>query len=328
MGGLRFLGLRFLGAASLMWFKNLVVYRLPADWSVAAAELEEKLNTRTLQPCSPFEMLSRGWVASSPTGRMVHTVNQQHLIALGVNQKLLPASIIRQVTLERAEALAQENGFPVGRRQMRDLKMRVTEELRAKALTRRRLTRAWIDPVHGWLVVDAAGAAKAEELIEVLRDTLGNLAVLFIETERSPQMSMAVWLKVGEAPFHLTIDQDLELKAAKDAKATIRYAHHPLDGKEIQAHMAAGMFPTRLGLTWNDRIAFVLNEKLQVKRLEFLEMSKDPGEGAQELNEDEQFDIDFTVMAGELAKLIDDLVAALGNQAQGNQAQQPQAAAA
>jgi len=60
----------------------------------------------------------------------------------------------------------------------------------------------------------------------------------------------------------------------------------------------------------------VLNEKMQIKRLEFLEMSKDPTEGATELNEEEQFDIDFTVMAGELAKLIDDLVAALGNEAQ------------
>jgi recombination associated protein RdgC len=293
-----------------MWFKNLVVYRLPADWAVSAAELEQQLATRTLQPCSPFEMLSRGWVAPSSTGRLVHTVNLQHLIALGANQKLLPASIIRQVTLERAEALAQEQGFPVGRRQMRDLKMRVTEELRAKALTRRRVTRAWIDPTNGWLVVDAAGVAKAEELIETLRDTLGSLAVQMIETQRSPQMSMAVWLRLGEAPLRLTIDQDLELKAANQSKATIRYSHHPLEGKEIQAHLAAGMYPTRLGLTWNDRISFVLNEKLQLKRVEFLEMSADEAEG-EEIDEGERFDIDFTVMAGELAKLLDDVVAAL-----------------
>jgi recombination associated protein RdgC len=296
-----------------MWFKNLVVYRLPADWSISAAELEQKLAARTLQPCSPFEMLSRGWVAPSGSGRLVHTVNQQHLIALGANQKLLPASIIRQVTLERAEALAQENGFRVGRRQMRDLKMRVTEELRAKALTRRRVTRAWIDPVNGWLVVDAAGTAKAEELVETLRDTLESLAVTFIETQRSPQMSMAVWLKLGEAPLRLTIDQDLELKAANQSKATIRYSHHTLDGKDIQAHLAAGMYPTRLGLTWNDRIAFVLNEKLQLKRVEFLEMSKDAADGG-ELDEAEQFDIDFTVMAGELAKLLEDVISALGTE--------------
>src|SRR3569832_1964399 len=106
-----------------MWFKNLVVYRLPADWSVSAAALEEKLATRPLQPCSPFEMFSRGWVAPSSTGQLVHTVNQQHLIALGVNQMLLPASIFRQVSLERAEALAEEIGFRVGRRQLRDLKL-------------------------------------------------------------------------------------------------------------------------------------------------------------------------------------------------------------
>jgi recombination associated protein RdgC len=297
-----------------MWFKNLVVYRLPADWSVSAAELEQQLAARVLQPCSPFEMLSRGWVAASSTsGRLVHTVNGQHLIALGANQKLLPGSIIRQVTAERAEELAQEQGFPVGRRQMRDLRMRVTEELRAKALTRRRVTRAWIDPTNGWLVVDAAGTAKAEELVETLRDTLGSLAVVLIDTPRSPQMSMAIWLKLGEAPLRLTIDQDLELKAANQTKACIRYSHHPLDGKEIQAHLSAGMYPTRLGLTWQDRIAFVLNEKLQLKRLEFLEMSKDPADESDEIDEAEQFDIDFTVMTGELAKLLDDVVAALGN---------------
>ena len=126
-------------------------------------------------------------MAPSPTGAFVHTVNQQHLIALGVDQKLLPGSIIRQVTAERAVAQAQSQGFPVGRRQMRDLKMRVTEELRARALSRRRITRAWIDPQNGWFAVDAAGAAKAEELVETLRATLGGtFPVQCLETDRSP----------------------------------------------------------------------------------------------------------------------------------------------
>jgi len=75
------------------------------------------------------------------------------------------------------------------------------------------------------------------------------------------------------------------------------------------------MYPTRLGLTWNDRIAFVLNEKMQIKRVEFLEMSQDSADGG-DLNEAEQFDIDFTVMAGELAKLLDDVIAALGTEVQ------------
>jgi recombination associated protein RdgC len=295
-----------------MWFKNLALYRLPADWNVSAAELEEKLGQRALQPCSPLEMLSRGWVAPSGTGRMLHTVNQQHLIALGVEQKLLPASIIRYETAQRAVVLADSQGFPVGRRQMRDLKMRVTEELRARALTKRRTTRAWIDPINGWFVVDAGSAGKAEELVEALRDLLGSFAVQFVETQRTPHTSMAAWLTHGDAPAPFGIDQDLELQTADPNKATVRYVRHPLDGKEIKAHLASGKYPTRMGLTWNGRIAFVLTEKLLVKRVEFLEMGKDPATEGEEINKDEQFDIDFTVMAGELAKLLDDLLQALG----------------
>jgi recombination associated protein RdgC len=258
--------------------------------------------------------VSRGWVSPTPGGRLLHTVNQQHLIALGIDQKLLPGSIIRQVAQERAEALAQEQGYPVGRRQMRDLKMRVTEELRARALTRRRLIRAWIDPLNGWFVVDAAGAAKAEELTEVLRVTLGgSFAVQFLETEKSATASMTAWLAHGDAPARFSIEQDLELQSADVNKATIRYTRHPLDVREVQQHLQAGKHPTRLGLSWSDRVSFVLTDKTQVKRIEFLEMTKDTADGG-DVDKAEQFDIDFAVMAGELAKLLEDLGEAMGGE--------------
>jgi recombination associated protein RdgC len=297
-----------------MWFKNLIVYRLPADWSVSSSELEDLLSRHTLQPCGALEMVSRGWVSPTPGGRLLHTVNQQHLIALGIDQKLLPGSIIRQVAQERAAALAQEQGYPVGRRQMRDLKTRVTEELRARALTRRRVIRAWIDPLNGWFIVDAAGAAKAEELTEILRVTLGgSFAVQFLETEKSATASMTAWLAHGDAPTRFTIEQDLELQSADVNKATIRYTRHPLDVKEVQQHLKAGKHPTRLGLTWSDRVSFVLTDKTQVKRIEFLEMTKDIADGG-DVDAAEQFDIDFAVMAGELAKLLEDLGEAMGGE--------------
>jgi recombination associated protein RdgC len=299
-----------------MWFKNLVIYRMPVDWQVSAPDLEEQLSRRTLQPCGPFDMQSRGWVAPAATGRLLHTVNQQHLIALGVDQKLLPASIIRQVATERAAVQANEQGFPVGRRQMRDIKLRVTEELRARALTRRRITRAWIDPQNGWFVIDAAGGARADELVETLRETLGgSFAVQFMETARSPQQYMSTWLAHGDTPSRFSIDQDLELQSADVSKATIRYTRHPLDVREIQSHLKAGKYPMKLGLTWSDRVSFMLTEKLQVKRVEFLEMTKDSADGG-DVDAAEQFDIDFAVMAGELARLLEDLGEALGGQGQ------------
>ena len=43
---------------------------------------------------------SLAWAVASG-GRLLHTVNQQHMIALGENQKLLPGSIIRQRSVRR-----------------------------------------------------------------------------------------------------------------------------------------------------------------------------------------------------------------------------------
>ena len=304
-----------------MWFKNLIIYRLPDGWSVSAAELEDKLSGRTLQPCGSYDMESRGWVSPSPAQRLVHVTNGQYLIALGVEQKLLPGSIIKQVALERAVLLEEQQGYPVGRRQMRELKERVTDELRARALTRRRITRAWIDPQNGWFVVDAAGAPRAEELVETLRDTLGTLPVEFLETERSPHASMAAWLMLGDAPLRFVIDQDLELQTVDKTKATVRYVRHTLDGKDIQAHISSGKYATRLGLTWNDRIAFVLTDKLQLKRVQFLEMSKDKAEGEGESQSaDEQFEVDFMLMASELAQMLSDVREALGGEPKQQQA--------
>jgi recombination associated protein RdgC len=297
-----------------MLFKNLVFHRLPADWELSAADFETQLAGRTLQPCGPFDMSSRGWVPVTSGGRLLHTVNRQHMVALGVDEKLLPGSIVRQVAQERADLQAREQGFPVGRKQLRDLRARVGDELRARALTRRRSTRAWLDPASGWFAVDASSIPRAEMVVETLSDTLGSFAPQAIEAGRSPQASMASWLLRAEAPVHFSIDDDLELQSADKAKSIIRYTRHPLDGKEIRGHLAAGKYPTRLGLTWNDRVSFVLTDKLQVKRLEFLEMSRDNTEG-DDVDPAEQFDIDFAVMAGELGGLLKDLTSVLGSDA-------------
>jgi recombination associated protein RdgC len=302
-----------------MWFKNLTVYRLPADWTWSAASLEEALTRRPPQRCSPLEMRSMGWVPPATSDRLLHTLGEHHLLALGVDQKLLPASIVRQEAEQRARVQAETQGFPVGRRQMRALKMQVLEELRARALSRRRITRAWLDPRGGWLVVDSASDRRAEELVETLRDTLGSLAVQKVDTERSPSACMAAWLMQSDAPGAFAIEQDLELQSGEPAKSIVRYRRHPLDGKEVRAYVAGGKRPTQLGLTWNGRISFVLTERMQVKRVEFLEIVRERDE--EEIDPAEQFDLDFAVMTGELARLLIELIRELdGRQTSGRAA--------
>jgi recombination associated protein RdgC len=289
-----------------MLFKNLFVYRLPADWSWTPGDLETRLADHPLRPCGHFDMLVRGWQSVTKGGRLLHTVGQHHMLSLGTNQKLLPATIIRQVAEERAEAQAAEQGFPVGRKQMRDIKGRVADELRPRAFTRRTTTRAWIDSRSGWFVIDAAGGPRAESVLETLVATLGSFVPLPLEGARSPHMLMSSWLMQVDAPFRFAIDDDLELQTADKTKSSIRYVRYPLDGKDIRSHLAGGKYPTRLGLTWNGRVSFVLTDTLCLRRIKFLEVGKDQSD-AEEVESAEQFDIDFAVMAGELSALLTDL---------------------
>ncbi len=56
-----------------------------------------------------------------------------------------------------------------------------------------------------------------------------------------------------------------ELKASDDSKAVVRYAKHPLDIDEVREHIAAGKRPTRLAMTWEDRVSFELTEGMQLR---------------------------------------------------------------
>ena len=295
-----------------MWFKNIFIYRLPANCTITAATLQEKLALKPLQPCCGLDKQSRGWVSCRGDERLVHVANQQILFALGVEQKLLPASIINRFAKERVADIEAQQGYKVGRKELKSIKEAVTEELLPRAFAMQRATFAWLDPINVRLIIDAASSAKADELLEQLSKTLDDLPVKLLHTELSPVAAMTDWL-AGNAPRGFTIDRELELRSTGENKATVRYANHALEGEEILAHIAAGKRATRLGLTWNDRISFVLTEQLQIKRLEFLDIVKEEST-TQADNADEMFDLDFTLMTGELAKMLTDLTEALGGE--------------
>ena len=299
-----------------MWFKNLQIYRLPAPWAIDLAKLDEQLACGGFAKCASHEPMSRGWVAPRKDGALIYANNRQWLLSLATEQRLLPSSVVNDEVRERAEVLTETQGYAPGRKQLRELKERVTEELMPRAFTRKRSTFVWIDPQNGWFIVDAGSQGKAEEVVEHLRFCLDELPLKLLHTQLSPTSAMADWLAGGEAPGGFTIDRDCELKAVGEEKSAVRYVRHPLNDEvsaEIKAHLAAGKLPTKLALTWDERISFVLTEKLEIKRLAFLDLLKEEAEKSAE-HADEQFDADFALMTGELTRFLPALIEALGGE--------------
>ncbi|MFZ1181490.1 MAG: recombination-associated protein RdgC [Herbaspirillum sp.] len=294
-----------------MWFNNLQIYRLPAPWTTSADQLASYLAAQAFTACSSLEMQSQGWVSPRGNAQLVHVVQRQFLLKLDTEKKLLPGTVVNQVTKARAAELEEQQSFPPGRKQIRELKEQITDELLPRAFSIVRSTWTWIDPVNGWLVVDAGSPAKAEEVLRLLLKAIPKFPVVALRTVQSPLSSMTGWLASDEAPHGFTVDQDTELRASGDSKATVRFVRHTLGPDDVCRHIESGKQCTRLALRWNDRVSFVLTEDLSVKKVAPLDVLKEDSNVASK-NDDERFDGDFMLMAGEISRLLADLVEALG----------------
>lgn len=296
-----------------MWFKNLQIHRFSAPWTLSVEDVEAGLAKHAFYPGTSLEMQTQGWASPRDNDQLVHCVNKQMLLVLRTEKKLLPATVVNQVTKARAAELEEQQGFKPGRKQLKELKEQITEELLPRAFSIRRDTRVWIDPVNGWLAIDAAGTAKADEVRGMLFKAIDPLPVVGLQVNLSPVAAMTEWLATDTAPAGFTVDQEIELQSSSETKATVRYVRHPLDPEDLARHIAAGKRCTRLAMTWNDRVSFVLTDALAVKRVNPLDVIKEQADASLH-DEDERFDADFALMAGELAGLLTDLTEALGGE--------------
>jgi recombination associated protein RdgC len=296
-----------------MWFKNIKIFRLSSDFSLSAEAIESLLEKARFTPGSSLDMVSMGWVSPTDEGGLVHTLAGQYLISLRVDKKLLPSSVVNQVARARAADIEEQQGYKPGRKQMKEIKERVTEELLPKAFSVHRDTRVWIDTRNHWLAIDAAAGAKADEVIGMLAKALDPFPATPLYTEISPASAMTQWLLENDGPGAFTIDQDTELRSTSENRATVRYVRHSIETDEVRKHVQNGKQCTRLAMTWADRVSFVLTDALDIKRISPLDVLKENQEALSTADAD-AFDTDFALMTGELGKMLNDLVDALGGE--------------
>jgi recombination associated protein RdgC len=297
-------------------FKNLHLLRIAPGWTADAAQAQERLAREPFSPCGATQPESAGWVPprGTPHAPLLEVVQGQWLLALMTERRMLPGSVVKERSEEIAARLEQERGYKPGRREAKEIKEQATLELLPLAFTKRARTLVWIDPKAGLLGIDAAGTAQADAVVSLLVKALDGLGVLPLQTQQSPAGCMAAWLAEGQAPSGFFLDRECELKSADEMRSVVRYARHALDTDEIKQHIAAGKRPTRLALSWGERVAFTLTDAMLLKKIEILDVAL---EGRDGVAEDEAFDADAAIATGELRGLIPDLLEALGGEQEG-----------
>lgn len=300
-----------------MWFKNLKIYRLSPDFVPYGNGLSEQLAYLSFLPCGTLQHESIGWVPPREEhGGYVYWQEYNCLLTLRTEKRVLPPAVVNQATKERARKIEEQQGYKPGRKQMREIKESIIDELLPKAFTQYYDTRVWLDIGNRWFVIDTGSNGVADTVLAAIAKCIDPFPVLPLYVNHSIAGSMTRWLLGDEAPAGFTIDQEAELRSTNENRATVKYVRQSVDVQEAFNHVNAGKQVTRLALTWNDRVSFILTEDLSVKRvtpLDILKENNDP-DNHFDLLEDEQFDADFHLMAGELTALLDDLVEAIGGE--------------
>lgn len=296
-------------------FKNLITYRIASPWTLPCGDLAEMLAREPFQPCAPTQPLAVGWAAPRGVehGAMVEHVDGHWLIKLEREQRLLPASVIAKRVDELAAEISEQTGRKPGKKARKDLKEQAAHELLPRAFTRQSSTLVWIAPKLGMLMVDACSSVRADEVVTLLIQAVPGLSLQLLQTQHSPAACMAAWLMDGVTPDGFQIEREAELKGCDEQKPVVRYGRHPLDIDEVRAHLTAGKMPTRLALSWCDRVAFTLTEGLAIRKISFLDMAF---EGRADVSGDEAFDADLALATGELSQLLPALVEGLGGELQ------------
>ncbi len=299
-----------------MWFKNLRLFRLTKPFELSPEALHERLLEKSFRSCGSLEPFSYGWV--SPLGRLgeqlTHAANGYIMLCARREEKLLPAAVVREVVGEKVVAIEQAQARKVRRKEREGIREEVLHDLLPRALSRSTYTYAYIAPREGWLVVDAASAAKAEDLVSLLRHSLGTLPTRQPAVCQSPPRVLTGWLDGKLSPKGFVIEDQCELRDPGEQGGVVRCAHQDLAGDEIHAHLKAGKQVTRLAFAWEERISCVLSDKLEIKRLRFLDLIQ---EAAREVETDDaivRFDTDFALMTLELSRFIPALLNLFGGE--------------
>lgn len=298
-----------------MWFKNLSIFRLTEAFTLSAEELEEKLEVVAFRPCGSHEDFSLGWV--SPVGKtapLVHSANGFMMICTKKEERVLPASVLNEMMQEKIAETEEAEERKLSKKERTAIKDELIFELLPRAFTFSRKLYAYIDVQGGFLVVDSASANKAEDLLSLLRKCLGSLPAVPLNTVEKPIATMTEWLLTQETPKDVTIEDECELRSPEEAGGVIRCKRHDLSLPEIKNHLDIGKQVIKLAINWDDRLSFILDENLSVKRLKFLDLVQDQVTDTNADDEAARFDVDFSIMSLELANFIPRLLEIFGGE--------------
>jgi recombination associated protein RdgC len=284
-------------------FKNLSFYRLPEQFT-APEDFDELLQPLALKPLGSVDFATRGFVSPIPDhSGLSHTLQGACMVRLGIEEKVLPSSLIAQELDRRVRAIEQRDGRRPGKKTREQLKDDIVADFMKRAFVRSSAITAYIDEISGVLVVNSTSERAAEKLISALRGALTTFAVEPWQPGGHLGVVMSQWLVDGQCTHGFQLADAVELTDPVERQTTVKAKRHDLTSEEIRQHAQAGKQVSQLALIFDDRLSFTLDTQFKVRGLRFLDcVMDDLGDGGGDVVG--EFDARFALMTLEVRRLV------------------------
>lgn len=292
-----------------MFFKNLLLYRLVEPFNFSAEEFNLKLKENTFYPCPRTEKFSAGWVSpyGSENDLYIHSMKGFYLFAFCKEEKLLPATVVREELNKKIAELERREDRPIYKKEKTELKEQVIMTLRSQAFSRKKLTFAYLDVNSNYLLIDTSSRNKAEEICSYLRKSLGSLKLSLPVTKSQPETIMTSWLVQKQQLQNFRVENNCDMLDPKQKSAMIKCKEQDLNADEIIRHLHTGKQIAKLALNWESKISFEFCDDLTIRKIKFLDLLKEQHEENKKRSPEEQLDTDFAIMTGEFSYFLQHL---------------------
>jgi recombination associated protein RdgC len=286
-----------------MFFRNLTLFRFPV--ALDLSDLDAHLAECALKPVGPMELSSRGFV--SPFGHhgeaLSHAIEESLWITVGGEDKLLPGAVVNDLLQKKLAAIEEKEGRKPGGRTRKRIKDELVTELLPRAFVRPVRCDALIDTKLGVIAIDSSSRKNAESVVSEVRRALGSFPALPVNAEVAPRAILTGWIAGDPLPDGLSLGDECELRDPADSGAVVKIQRMELVGDEIAKHLEAGKQCTRLALTLDDHVSFVIGEDLIVRKFKLLDGAVDQLESTERDDIAAELDARFALMAGEFKRL-------------------------
>jgi recombination associated protein RdgC len=247
---------------------------------------------------------------------LAHAAGGRILLKLKREEKLLPASVVREQLEERVSDIEADQARKVYRKERLSLKDEIIQDCLPRAFTRSANVFAYIDTRANWVFVDAASAGRAEELLNLLRECIGTFPVLLPQVNNAPTAVMTSWLVHRNLPEDFELGDECELRELGEEGGVVRCRGVDLLSEEVETHLHAGKQVARLSLGWDERLQLVLAEDLCLRRLRFADELMKENEDIPEDDNAARMDADFALMADAIGGLQERILSLFGGEAE------------